>query len=256
MIELLVVIAIIGILASMLLPALVKIKQRAIRVKCLNNLKQLDLGLILYGNENNDRLLRVSGGYWPWDLPYAVFNVMARAGGASRDILYDPGFPPQNNDTLWNYGAHVIGYALTLPPIPGAQSPLMQFYYNDKIVPELMLLPGPGNKYARPDPSKRVMTACATISEAIGLGGISDPMMMDSMKWYGLAAGSYQPDPRGKWPGHSSPHMDKQHKLPVGGNEAMMDGSAKWFPWKNATYTMILRSDPNANGRLNALFWW
>lgn len=56
LIELLVVIAIIAILAAFLLSAIGKAKEYGRRIKCINNLKQLQLCWILYSNDNNGEL--------------------------------------------------------------------------------------------------------------------------------------------------------------------------------------------------------
>lgn len=56
LIELLVVLSVIGVLSSLLLPAIARAKSKGQSIVCLNNLRQLNLAWMTYAHDNNDRL--------------------------------------------------------------------------------------------------------------------------------------------------------------------------------------------------------
>jgi prepilin-type N-terminal cleavage/methylation domain-containing protein/prepilin-type processing-associated H-X9-DG protein len=97
LIELLVVIAIIGVLASLLLPALVSAKEQAKLIKCISNQKQIGLAFQLYGDDNNERFPLL--GNLDWGAGSFEF------GGGDPDPNYMGGreLLAATNRPLWRY---------------------------------------------------------------------------------------------------------------------------------------------------------
>jgi prepilin-type N-terminal cleavage/methylation domain-containing protein len=125
LIELLVVIAIIAILASMLLPALARAKQKAQRISCVNNMKQIGTAYRIWENDNGDKYPQqqvqslggctetltssaTTAGECCW-LPYAL---MANEMGQSPKVILCPSDDWSGANTNFFWGTTQNGYLL------------------------------------------------------------------------------------------------------------------------------------------------
>jgi len=253
-----VVIAIIAILAAMLLPALSSAKQKAVRISCMNNLRQMTLFCQIYTDDNNDRfpVATVS-----WNAPDIYNNWWGSeiCGGTTNNykLFHDPAVnaPITENNVTWSwaFSFDLVGYGYNsyfldcTPNAPGSgavsittaagrveYSAQSGFKRGNVVTPtDCMIF---GDKQPKPPTSDPTASgslwwadACMIPNLGSGFEGL-DTIRHNSGKFPGVGNVGFSD-------GHSESRKDSNinpQQNPVGGSAASAINSRYWDPKQRA----------------------